>query len=281
MSAPAPLRDRRLTPANGRVAHVSLQGQVAAERFVTGTSACVTAPLADLLAAPEGARDRQVLMGEAVLVLDRHQGFAFVQAEKDGYCGYLPEAVLGAAREATHWVAAPATHLYRAPDIRAPEVALLSLGARLTIVAEHARFLETAEGLFVPRRQLNAIGDWAQDPAAVAESLLGTPYLWGGNARSGIDCSGLVQTALLACGIACPGDSDLQERALGTALGAGAAARRGDLYFWKGHVAMAVGPDRLIHANGFHMAVGLEGLDNCIARIEAQGEGPVVARRRL
>lgn len=281
MSGPAPARDRRLTPANGRVAHVSLQGAVAAERFVTGTPARIAVPLADLLAAPDGARDRQVLMGETVLVLDRHLGFAFVQAEKDGYCGYLPEAVLGADRAATHRVTAPATHLYRAPDIKAPEVALLSLGARLSITADHPRFLETAEGLFVPRQHLGPIGERAQDPVAVAESLLGTPYLWGGNSRSGIDCSGLVQAALLACGIACPGDSDLQERALGTALDEGAGVRRGDLLFWKGHVAMAVGPDRLIHANGFQMAVGLEGLDSCIARIAAQGEGPVTSRRRL
>ena len=280
MSAPAIGHDRRLTPANGRVAHVSLEGKVAAERFVSGTPARIAVPLADLLAGPDGPRDRQLLLGEAVLVLDRHDGFAFVRAERDGYCGYLPEAVLGAARDASHWVATPATHLYRAPDLKAAEVALLSLGSRLTVVAEHPRFFETAEGLFVPRPHLRALGDRAADPAAVAESLLGTPYLWGGNSRSGIDCSGLVQAALLACGIACPGDSDMQQGAVGTALDPGAGVRRGDLFFWTGHVAMAVGPDRLIHANGFHMAVGLEGLDSCLARIAAQGEGPVTARRR-
>jgi cell wall-associated NlpC family hydrolase len=280
VSAPAIGHDRRLTPANGRVAHVSLEGKVAAERFVSGTPARVAVPLADLLAGPDGPRDRQLLLGEAVLVLDRHDGFAFVRAERDGYCGYLPEAVLGAARDASHWVATPATHLYRAPDIKAAEVALLSLGSRLTVVAEHPRFFETAEGLFVPRPHLRGLGERAADPAAVAESLLGTPYLWGGNSRSGIDCSGLVQAALLACGIACPGDSDMQQGAVGTALDPGAAMRRGDLVFWKGHVAMAVGPDRLIHANAFQMAVGLEGLDSCLARIAAQGEGPVTARRR-
>lgn len=275
------MSDRRLTPANGRVAHVSLKGQVVAERFTEGDPARIAVPLADLLAAPAGRRDRQVLMGEEVLVLDRHEGFAFVQAKKDGYCGYLPETALGDDRMVTHWVSAPATHLYRAPDLKTPEVALLTMGARLTIAAEHPRFLETADGLFVPRPHLARIGDWAKDPAGVAERFYGTPYLWGGNSRSGIDCSGLVQAALTACGIACPGDSDLQARALGAALPADAAYLRGDLFFWKGHVAMAVGPDRLIHANGFHMAVGYEGIAGAIARIEGQGEGPVTSVRRL
>ncbi len=274
------MTDRRLTPANGRVAHVSFRGVVEAERYVAGTPARIAVPLADLLAGPGGPRDRQVLMGEKVAVLDRHEGFAFVQAEKDGYCGYLPEAVLGEDRAATHWVAAPATHLYREPSLKTPEDALLTMGARLTIVAEHPRFLETADGLYAPRPHLRAWGDWAADPAAVAEAFLGTPYLWGGNSRAGIDCSGLVQAALLACGIPCPGDSDMQETCVGTPLPEAAPLRRGDLLFWKGHVAMAVSPDRLIHANGFQMAVGYEGIADAVARIAAQGEGPVTARRR-
>lgn len=274
------MTDRRLTPANGHVAHVSLRGRVAAARFVEGEPARVAVPLADLLAGPAGKRDRQVLMGERVTVLDRDGGFAFVMAEKDGYCGYLTEAALGADRDATHWVSAPATHLYPAPDVKTPVLALLSLGARLTVVAEHARFLETAEGTFVPRPHLGRIGDWASDPAGVAESLLGTPYLWGGNSRSGIDCSGLVQAALAACGLPCPGDSDLQAQGAGTELAPGSALRRGDLMFWKGHVAMAVSPGRIVHANGFQMAVGYEGIAEAVARIEAQGEGPVIALRR-
>lgn len=274
------MNDRRLTPANGRVAHVSLEGRVAAERYVAGEPARIAVALADLLARPNGPRDRQVLMGERVTVLDRDAGFAFVQAEKDGYCGYLPEEALDGDRAATHWVAAPATHLYRKPSLKTPEAAYLTMGARLTIVAGHPRFLETADGFFVPRPHLRALGDWASDPVAVAEGFLGTPYLWGGNSRSGIDCSGLVQAALLACGIPCPGDSDLQEASVGSALPAGAPLRRGDLLFWRGHVAMAVSPERIIHANGFHMAVGYEGVAEAIARIERQGEGPVTAHRR-
>lgn len=275
------MTDRRTTPANGRVAHVSLKGKVAAERFTSGDPARVAVPLADLLAGPDGPRDRQVLMGETVLVLERHQGLAFVRADKDGYCGYLPEAVLGAARAATHRVSAPATHLYPAADMKVREVAALSLGARLTVVAEHPKFLETAEGLFVPRPHLCPLGQWADDPAGVAESLIGTPYLWGGNSRAGIDCSGLVQAALTACGMTCPGDSDLQEPVLGTPLAADAPRRRGDLLFWKGHVAMAVSATRLIHANAHRMAVSYEETDAALARIAAQGEGPVTSVRRL
>lgn len=270
--------DRRLTPFSGRVALESLRGTLDAPAFVAGEAAGVAVPLADLLAAPDGARDRQVLLGDAVTVVERRDGWAFVQAAKDGYCGWLAEAALGPALAPTHWVAAPATHVYSAPKVQARETATLSITARVTVTGESGAFAETPLG-FVPRTHLRPLADRPTDPASVAESLLGTPYLWGGNSRAGMDCSGLVQLAFHACGMDCPADSDLQQ-AVGVALAGDAPLRRGDLLFWKGHVALALDAARLIHANGHSMSVAIEDTDACIARIAAQGGGPVTARRR-
>ncbi|MCT8330840.1 C40 family peptidase [Albidovulum sediminis] len=275
------MTDRRLTPANGRVAHASLRGQVVADRFVEGEAACVADPLADLLAAPGGARDRQLLRGDGVCVLERQGGFAFVRSDKDGYCGYLDEAALGPAETPTHWVAAPATHLYAAPDIKTKEQALLTLGARLAIAETGERFARTTRGEHVIARHLLPVGERAADPASVAELFLGTPYLWGGNSRDGIDCSGLAQAALLAGGIACPGDSDMQAREVGVDVATSGPFRRNDLLFWKGHVAIALGPERMIHATGHFMAVVIEGISEAIGRIEAQGGGPVLRVKRI
>ncbi|MCX8507985.1 MAG: NlpC/P60 family protein, partial [Rhodobacteraceae bacterium] len=254
------MSDPRLTPANGRVAHLSLKGQVKAQHFVTGDWARLARPLADLLRRPDGPRDRQVILGERVLVLDRLDRHAFVQAEKDGYCGYVALSALGPDHAVSHWVAAPASHLYATPSIKLRELVSLTMGAQLRIVGEDGRFARTAEGLFVPRGHLLPLADRLSDPAGVAEGFLGTPYLWGGNSRAGIDCSGLVQAALLACGQPCPGDSDLQWVSFGPPLPEGASLQRGDLLFWKGHVAMALDRDQMIHANGHRMAVTREGI---------------------
>lgn len=237
-------------------------------------------PLADLRAAPDGPRDRQLLFGETVTVQRESDGWAFVRACRDGYEGWLRSDLLGPERAATHQVVARATHLYDAPDMKSPERAALSFGSRVTVMAEHDGFLETPEG-FVPRPHLQALDRPLTDPVEAAARLLGTPYLWGGNSCWGIDCSGLVQAALLACARPCPGDSHQQQAALGTSLPEGTEPIRGDLLFWKGHVAIVAGPELLLHANAFHMAVTYEPMRSALARIARQGDGPILAHKRL
>ena len=274
------MRDRRLTPANRRVAAAHLHGLVSAPRYSEGAAGYVTAPVADLLRDPDGARDRQLLHGAAVTVYDKHDGWAFVQAARDGYVGYLPEGAVGDMPAPDHAVAVRSTHLYPAPDFKAHEICTLPNMARLNVIASEGRFAKTPQG-FVPAAHLAPLNALAIDPVAIAALYLGTPYLWGGNSSFGIDCSGLVQAGCLACGIACPGDSDMQEAELGEALPEGVPLQRGDLLFRKGHVAWVADPKTLLHANAHHMAVAYEPIDAAINRIADQGDGPVTARKRL
>lgn len=274
------MTDRRMTPANERAALAGWGGPDAAPlqgRTVPGEAARVAVPLADLCASPDGPRDRQLLWGEGVTVIDRHQGWAFLQAARDGYCGYIPEAALGPPRKATHRVTAPATHVYAEARVQARDLAALSCGSLLAVDGVEGSFARTDDG-YVPLAHLRAIEAVFTDPVAVAEMFLGTPYLWGGNSRWGLDCSALVQAAWLACGRPCPGDSDLQQ-ALGVALPEAEPLRRGDLIFWRGHVALVVDEARLIHATGHVMATVHEDIAATVARIASQGK-PVVARRR-
>src|SRR5205823_6390719 len=166
--------------------------------------------------------------------------------------------------------------------IKLPPVAAPSLGARLAIVREQDRFAVTAAGGFVPVNHLVPLQSFESDFVAVAERFRGVPYLSGGKTSLGLDCSGLVQVSLQACGIAAPRDTDLQEQALGTPIEPDAAfanPRRGDLLFWPGHVAIVRDRETLLHANAFHMMTEIEPLTEAIARIRASGSELTSLRR--
>lgn len=279
--------DRRLHAHRPDLADARLKGRVAAERFVAGEAARIAVPVADLHSDPrvDAGIDTQLLCGETVLVFERRAGWAWVQAQGDGYVGYAAEDALGAPGPApTHAVCVPRSFVYPEPELKTPALAAHSLGARLAVAETVERrgtryaVLETGEAMIAAH--LRPLEDHAGDYVAVAQTLLHTPYLWGGTSGFGIDCSGLVQLAMRMAGRAVLRDTDMQAETLGAPLDPrDDALRRGDLVFWKGHVAIMTDGETALHANGHTMTVASEPLHRALERIAPLYGSPTRYRR--
>jgi cell wall-associated NlpC family hydrolase len=275
------MADKRLTLARPDLAAAHLKGQVEAARFAEGESCSVITGRASLHHAPSGeaAQDSELLFGESFTVYERKEGWAWGQAADDGYVGYLPERALGAPFTSNAKVAALMAPVFSAPDLKAPVVDLLPLNAVTPVLSRATHYLEIAPGRFVHERHLALRDEHAADFVAVAKQFIGVPYVWGGKTFAGLDCSGLIQTALAAAGVTAPRDTDMMEAALGQAV-AIADIKRGDLVFWKGHMGVMLNPAILLHANAFHMQVAREPLAEAVSRIE-KSAGPVTSIKRL
>jgi cell wall-associated NlpC family hydrolase len=269
--------DPRLTPARGDIAAKYLEGKVAAERFVEGETFEVAEAIAPLRETPsaDAALLTQALKGERVTVYDRNgEGFAWGQLDSDRYVGWLPDSALARPAAApTHRVIAIRTFAFPGPSIKLPPAETLPMGAMVTVLREDDVFAVTREGWYLPKPHLAGLDHREPDFVTVAERFVGTPYLWGGKSSFGIDCSGLVQISLNAAGTDCPRDTDMQQNSLGRPLDAAESKnlQRGDLIFWKGHVAIARDALTIVHANAYHMATVIEPTSDAIARIKATG----------
>jgi cell wall-associated NlpC family hydrolase len=274
--------DARITPIRDGVAGHSLEGLVRAEVYLEPTALTCTRPAAGIHRAPDPASEQmdQILFGEIFEVIEEEGAYLWGQSRRDGYVGFVEAAALSRIQaEPTHRVAALRTYAFEGPSIKTRASGPYSLGALVTVEAEEGKLSKVAGAGWMATAHLSPIGQFETDAAEVAERFLGSPYLWGGRESLGLDCSGLVQQALFACGLACPRDAD-QQQALGRSIEA-AEFSRGDLVFWNGHVAMGLGDGNIVHANGHHMMVAIEPLDLAVARIDAAGSGRPTAFRAL
>lgn len=252
------------------LAEQAVEGLIHARAYRPTTAMRCAVAAADLLDAAEAgaARIDQLVHGEAFDVLETGGDFAWGRARRDGVVGFV-------RREYMIQGAPLPTHRVRAVSAEVPGLGALPMNA-----------LVRADGAVEASSEaLASIGEFETDLAAVAEWFLGAPHALGGRTVQGLDCCGLTQQALYACGFAAPryaGD----QAGLGRSVARG-GARRGDLVVWghaevrpwRGHSGLMLDGERLIHATGHHGAVVVEGLDEASARYAREGFSEPVFRR--
>ena len=265
------MKDARTTPMRAGVEVTGLTGT--RHSVARGRVALRNSPSHDAV------QDNELLFGECVTVFESKDGWAWCQSEVDQYVGYAHTIAYCEIIAPDHRVTALSTPLLIGPDIKRAARDLLPFNAQVKVLERSNGFTRIAPNGFVFEGHLATLDSKAPDWVATAERFIGTPYVWGGKTHAGMDCSGLLQTALAGSGISAPRDADMQEAALSKEC-SGSARQRGDIVFWKGHVGIMLDGERLLHANSFHMQVEIEPLAQAIERI-APVAGAVTSIKRI
>lgn len=280
LDGPTRVLDARINAFRRDIADIALAGTLFAPHYAAPmTRAAAAGAMIRCAPSHQAEASSQLLAGEDFAVIDLAGDWAWGYSRHDHYVGYIAMDRLGAPIQATHRIAVREALLFAGPSIKSRAIGVLPFGARLA-GTDHDAFVQTSSG-FIHTRHLTAIDARADDPVAVAEIFLGTPYLWGGRGDGGIDCSGLVQVALAATGVAAPRDTDMQRESLGEILPEEARLRRGDIVNFHGHVGLMVDETRLIHANAHWMSVVIEPLAEVVARLAPNHDRPILSRRRI
>lgn len=237
------------------------------------------APYAPLLSHPEprAAQQTELVFGQEFDVhaetgswtLGRARSLV-VGGSRPGYVGWVETKTLGdVPLEPTHRVNVITAPVFCRADLKSHIVMSVPLGANIHAMSETEDYVQIGAGAYLSQRHVRQLSQPETCWVTVARRYLGQPYVWGGNGARGVDCSGLVQMSLAACGIDAPRDADLQENSLGH--GVGLPGQVGDLLFWSGHVGILATKTRLLHANATHMAVVEEPLGPALKRMKRAG----------
>jgi cell wall-associated NlpC family hydrolase len=279
--------DPRVNAFRADIADVALAGRIAVQHYVEAVATSAAVSISNVYSAPDAHSEAvtQLLYGEGFMVFERRDGWCWGSSARDSYVGYVKDAQLSftAAPVPTHRLRVAAAHSFEAASIKSSVVRPLYRGSLLAVSSYDGDFAQLSDGSFVRAQTLTGVDQFDKDWVLLAGDMLETPYLWGGRSRAGIDCSGLVQISLQACGIGCPRDCDMQH-VLGDTIPKDVWAdglERGDLVYFPGHVGIMVDHMLMIHANAYHMKTVIEPLGDVVKRLLPVHADPIIAVRRL
>jgi cell wall-associated NlpC family hydrolase len=223
--------------------------------------------------------DSQLLYGESFEVKSETADFYYGKSLIDNYKGFVKKAFLQKANaDPSHFINVLSSHIYPEPSFKTRPLMPLSFLSRLHLDAKNEKngFVKLEHGGWVFKEHIKPIREMKNEtPLNTALMFLGTPYLYGGRSSQGLDCSALIQLAMLRNGIKdCERDSSDQANTIGTEIPE-KDITKGDLVFFKGHVAIMLDDKNVLNATARKMATVKEPLQKLIKEY-----GNITAARR-
>ena len=191
----------------------------------------------------------QVLFGEKFIVTKKIKNFYKGFSSYDRYSGYvLINDFLEDKEKKNYRVKIKKAFLYTSPNNKKILKKTLLFNSKVSTLENKNTFVKIGN-YWIKKKSISKINNNSNNYLKNIYFFLGSRYLWGGNSIAGIDCSGLVQELMKSINNKCPRDSKDQLIFFKKRISL-SNIKKGDLIFWKGHVAIALNKKLLVHAYG-------------------------------
>ena len=193
----------------------------------------------------------QILYGEKFRILSKNKNWFKIKISFDNYIGYVKSPIYRDRFDPTHKIFRLKSEIFKTSKIKKfyGTKNYLPFSSKILIIKKHKKFIEYEKNKWVKKRDIKKINHVEKDYLKILKLFLNTKYTWGGKSYKGIDCSAIIQLFFYYNGNFYPRDTKDQVE-YSKRNKRIKKLRKGDVIFWKGHVAVCINSSQLIHAYG-------------------------------
>ena len=211
----------------------------------------------------------QIIYGEKFRILLKKKKFIKIKTSYDNYIGYIKSSNYTNKFRPTHKTNVLKSRIFKYPKNLAKYKSkkFLPFSSKIQILKKYKNFIMFDKNKWLNIKDVKSINKKERNFLKVLKLFLKCKYKWGGKTFDGIDCSALIQIFYQYNEKYFPRDTKDQIKYSKKILRR-KNFKKGDLIFWKGHVAACINSKKLVHAYGPEKRVIIMPIKKTIYKIE-------------
>ena len=205
----------------------------------------------------------QIIYGEKFKILSKNKSWIKIKALFDNYEGFIKNSKYIKKFTPLYKVSVLKAKIFSKPGITSNS--WLPLASKLCVLAHNKNYIKIEKNKLIKKKDIKKLNHKDFNFVRIFKKFLNVKYVWGGKTFKGIDCSALLQIFFNYNNLFYPRDTKDQIKYSVKKISK--EFKRGDIIFWKGHVAICVNSKQLIHAYGPKKKVLIMPIKETIKRI--------------
>ena len=220
----------------------------------------------------------QMIYGESFYILKKTNKWLKIKIKEDNYIGFVHKKNYKTYIKPTHKINKLKANVYKSPN-KSKKINVITYGSKIRAILKQSKFLKFEKG-WISQNDTKPISYKEKNPFKQIHIFKNIKYKWGGKSFKGIDCSALIQVCINFNNKFCPRDAKDQVKYFKKNISL-KNIKKNDIIYWKGHVAVALSKDKLIHAYGPLKKTIIMNIDKTIKRIAKTANLKVIGIKRI